>query len=339
MPLRPYTDRVPAVADALDDFVVYLRDEARVSKHTLRAYRRDISAFFEDVEARREREAALRDLGLREVRRHLAGLHGKLAASSVARRLSALRSFGEHLRRRGWREDNEVALIRSPKQGKKLPVALPVEDVTRMIEAPPMRASAKVEGVHAQIKTLRNRALLEVLYGGGLRVSEACGLDLEDLRREGGRATLRVRQGKGGKDRIVPLGRSAVEALDAWLERRDAWIATAKAPEALFLGRRGKRLDPRVARKVVHDRSLETGARARIGPHGLRHSFATHLLQSGCDLRSIQMMLGHASLSTTQKYTHLSLGHLVDTHEKAHPRARVPASAADDQRDVEHDDE
>lgn len=314
--LRGVQERSTAPEDldaAIVDFEGYLRDEARVSPNTLRAYGRDLRAFAGGVQARRGRPGRLGDLNVREVRRHLATLHGKLAASSVARRLSALRSFGEHLRRRGWREDNEVELIRSPKQAKKLPVALPVEDVSRMIDTP------QREGV----VELRDRALLEVLYGAGLRVSEACGLDLEDLRREGRtRATLRVRKGKGSKERLVPLGERALTAVDAWLDVRDAWIRGSVVPEALFLGRRGARLNPRVARKVVHDRSLGTGARARIGPHGLRHSFATHLLESGCDLRSIQMMLGHASLSTTQKYTHLSLGHLVDTYEKAHPRAR-----------------
>ena len=307
---------------ALEDFCVYLRDEMRASAHTQRAYRRDIEAFIEGVETRREREAEVDDLSLREVRRHLAKLHQTHASSTISRKLSSLRSFGEYLRRVGLRRENEVALVRSPKQAKKLPVALPVEEVSTMLERP----------THGgEVTNKRDAALLEVLYGAGLRVSEAVGLDRDDLRWEGDALTLRVRGGKGDKDRIVPLGRAGAKALRDWLGVRDRWIVPGPETPAVFLGRRGRRLDVRVARRAVHRRCQATGTRAQIGPHGLRHSFATHLLQSGCDLRSIQVMLGHSSLSTTQKYTHLSMGHLIDTYEQAHPRASVPASDDDAQ--------
>ena len=194
--------------DALAEFEVYLRDEVRASDHTRRAYLRDISAFIAGVEERRERPPRVEDLSLREVRRHLAKLHETLAASSIARKLSSLRSFGEFLRRTGRREENEVALVRSPKQAKKLPVALPIEDVTTMLEG---------QTAGGEVLNKRDAALLEVLYGAGLRVSEAVGLDDEDLRWEGETLTLRVRAGKGNKDRIVPLGRQGAKSLRAWV--------------------------------------------------------------------------------------------------------------------------
>lgn len=303
---------------ALASFLVQLETERRLSANTRTAYARDIEAFIDSVEARRSRPARVTDLDVREVRAHLAELHGKLAASSIGRKLSALRTFGEFCRREGLLDENAVALIRRPKVGRKLPVALPVEDVGQLIDAP------QREGAIG----LRDRALLEVLYGAGLRVSEVVALDLEDLRREGAggheRLTVRVRAGKGGKQRVVPLGRKAAAALNEWLAVRDE-LATPKSPaDALFLGHRGGRLSTRVARELVYRRCESTGARAVVGPHGLRHSFATHLLQSGCDLRTIQALLGHASLSTTQRYTHLDMGRLIDLYEKAHPRASLP---------------
>ncbi|MCA9687245.1 MAG: tyrosine-type recombinase/integrase, partial [Myxococcales bacterium] len=152
--------------------------------------------------------------------------------------------------------------------------------------------------------------------------------DRDDLRWEGERLTIRVRAGKGNKDRLVPLGRPGAEALQAWLEHR-AELATARSPsQALFLGARGGRLSVRSARDLVYRRCRQSGARAVVGPHGLRHSFATHLLQSGCDLRSIQAMLGHASLSTTQRYTHLDMGRLFELYEQAHPRANLPQASS-----------
>lgn len=268
----------------------------------------------ESVERRRDREPRVQDLSIREVRAHLAELHGTHAASTIGRKLSSLRSFGEWCRSRGLLEENEVKLVRRPKERPKLPVALPVEDVSRMIDDTQREGPVGV----------RDKALLEVLYGAGLRVSEAVGLDVPDLRFDGDALTVRVRAGKGNKDREVPLGRSATEMLRAWLAVRDQLVKPGKSKQAVFLGVRGGRLSSRSARDVVYRRCDTTGARARIGPHGLRHSFATHLLESGCDLRSIQMMLGHASLSTTQRYAHLDMGRLVDLYEKSHPRARVP---------------
>ena len=307
---------------AIESFLVHLESERRASPHTLRAYRRDLEDFLARVEARRARAATPADLNLREIRSDLADLYGAVQASTLARKLSALRSFGEFMRRTGVVADNEAALVRRPKQRVHLPVALPVEDITPMIDGP-----GHAEGPAG----LRDRAILEVLYGAGLRVSECAALDLEHLVWSGEDLSLRVVGGKGGKDRVVPLGSAGAGALRAWLAVRESLKkdlspetgrkGQARVAAPVFLSPRGLRMSTRSIRALVYRRCEATGARARVGPHGLRHSFATHLLESGCDLRSIQSMLGHASLSTTQRYTHLDLGHLTDIYEKAHPRA------------------
>jgi site-specific recombinase XerD len=299
---------------ALERFLQHLQSERRLAANTAIAYARDIEAFASSIEKRRGRAPRVGDLDVREVRAHLAELHGELAASSIGRKLSALRTFAEFCRREQLLEENAVALIRRPKVGRKLPVALPVEDIGTLIDAPQRPGAIG----------LRDRALLEVLYGAGLRVSEAVALDLEDLRQDGEKLTVRVRSGKGGKQRLVPLGRKAAVALAEWLAVRSELLRPKSPVAAVFLGHRGARLSTRVARELVYRRCEETGARAVVGPHGLRHSFATHLLQSGCDLRTIQSLLGHASLSTTQRYTHLDMGRLIDLYEQAHPRAKLP---------------
>ncbi len=297
---------------AVERFLEHLRAEVRASPHTLRAYAGDLESFATSVQTRRDREPTLADLSARNVRAHLADLHGNTASTTVARKLSALRSFGEFLLRRGDIEENEVTLVSSPKRRQKLPVALPVEDVGAMIDMPQRPGP----------KGARDRAVLEVIYGAGLRVSECSGLDVGDVELGADRARVRVVRGKGGKERLVPLGTRAAAALSAYLDVRATLVNPKSPPRALFLGDRGGRMGPRSIRALVYRRCEQTGARARIGPHGLRHSFATHLLESGADLRTIQSMLGHASLSTTQRYTHLSLGKLMDVYEAAHPRAR-----------------
>ncbi len=292
-------------------FAEHLRTQVRASPHTQRAYARDLDQFLEGVAGRLGRDPTAADLDARQVRAHLAEIVGRSASSTVARKLSALRTFGELMRARGLRPDNDIATVSGPKRRSRLPVALPVTDIDAMVD----------DAQPDEIKRARDRALVEVLYGAGLRVSEAVALELSDLRREGDAVWVRVRSGKGGKDRTVPLGRTGARAVTQWLELRDAW-RTAKSPTAaLFWGARGGRLGTRQARQIVYDRSTNQ-ARARVGPHALRHSFATHLLDNGCDLRAIQSMLGHASLSTTQRYTHLSMGKLMDVYDAAHPRAK-----------------
>lgn len=303
--------------DLIESFEDQLTNRDRLSAHTVRGYLSDVRAFVDGVEARREREAKPEDLNVREIRAHLAEQHGGHAASSLGRMLSGLRRFGEFLRLAGIVEENQVLLVARPRVRQTLPVALPVEDVGTMIDRPPLPAEPV-----ARARALRDRAVLEVLYGAGLRVSELVALDMDDLRRDGEGLLLRVRSGKGGKDRIVPLGRTGTQAIAAYRGARDSLVRPKTPPEALFLGNRGGRLPVRSARNLVYRASDAPGVRTRVGPHGLRHSFATHLLESGCDLRSIQDMLGHASLSTTQRYTHLGMGQLVDLYERAHPRAQ-----------------
>lgn len=301
--------------EAICEFLEHLEHEVRASRHTVSAYRRDLEAFVDAVEARRGRPARVGDLGVREVRSYLAELHGVRAPATMARKLSALRTFGEYLRRRGVLRENEVALIARPKRRPKLPVALSSEDVVGMIDAPQ----------RAGVRGLRDRAVLEVLYGAGLRVSECSGLDVDHLQWEGQALRVRVVRGKGGKDRIVPLGRPAAEAVAEYLRRRGELVRPKSPRDALFLGDRGGRMGVRSIRNLVYRRCAETGTSSRIAPHGLRHSFATHLLENGCDLRTIQLLLGHASLSTTQRYTHLGMSTLIDVYARAHPRARKPS--------------
>jgi integrase/recombinase XerC len=306
------------VQEHADAFALQLRTQRRVSPHTLRAYVADLAAFIAYVDELRGRPAELADLEPHTVRSWLAALHGQVGATTVARKLSSLRSFGAWLHRSGTIAENPTRLIASPKKRSKLPVALSVEEVGELIDEPQRSGPAGV----------RDRALLEVVYGAGLRVSEACGLDLDALEWEQGTLRVRVIGGKGGKDRLVPLGTKAAAAIQAWLAVRHALVVEGSPARALWLGDRGKRLGVRAARELVYRRCTQTGTRTRIAPHGLRHSFATHLLESGCDLRTIQSLLGHASLSTTQRYTHLTLGTMMTVYEKAHPRALVRKSGA-----------
>ncbi len=303
----------------LSEFLEHLRVERRASKHTLRAYERDVLRFVEYVETEHGRPSTLNDLNARALRGLLAQDYREHAASSLGRRLSALRSFSAYCRRRGWTTDDSLDLVRRPKLPRRLPKVLPVEDVTRVIEEPQRDGAMGT----------RDRAILELLYGSGIRVGELCAMDVAHVHFESTRATVHIVAGKGNKDRIVPLGRAGASALKAWLAVRESVLSPRTDParaRRLFLGARGGPLDPRTVRTLVDRRCLATGARARISPHGMRHSFATHLLESGCDLRTIQALLGHASLSTTQRYTHLDIGKLVDVHEKAHPRSSLPAA-------------
>jgi integrase/recombinase XerC len=218
-----------------------------------------------------------------------------------------------------------VAALRAPKRAKRLPTFLGKEDVGRLLDTRAPRPDAEADQLALE------SALFEVIYGAGLRVSEACGLDVGDIEIDGGRGYVRVRQGKGRKDRIVPIGGKARTALDAWAAQRTARLAAAAAGKgrarqpvgaALFVTRRGLRLGPRAVRRLLERREQATGT-PRVSPHALRHSFATHLLGEGADLRAIQEMLGHSSLRTTQRYAHVDIDHLMAVYDKAHPRAKA----------------
>ncbi len=284
-------------------FLEHLAGARALSPRTIAAYASDLEEFRKVLAAKRGVEPVPARVDIAAVRTYLAALFPTHDAASIARKLSALRTFFRWLVGRGDVKDDPTALVRSPKRRKSLPRALNVDDTTRIVEHP-------AETVLAA----RDRAIYEVLYGAGLRVSECVALDVEDILRDGDDVLVRVRRGKGGKERRVPLGRKAVEAIDAYLVQRGV-----AAP--LFTNARGGRLTARsVQRHISRDGAL--AGVANVTPHVMRHSFATHLLDGGADLRSIQELLGHASLSATQVYTGVSLDHLMSVYDKAHPHAR-----------------
>lgn len=294
-------------------FIDSLLHERRGSAHTARAYGQDLLEFMQFVQQKTGRKARVGDLDMPQVRGYLASLFGHNDASTISRKLSTLRSFGTHLVRRGVRQDNPAKHVAMPRRASVLPRFLSVDEASNLMEAPPSITPAG----------LRDRALLEVMYGSGLRVSELCGLDLGDL--ELCQGTARVRQGKGGKDRIVPLSGMSIRALQRYLDRRGELIhprTSWQDPAALYLNQRGGRLTARSVRRLVNRSCVEAGTRVTVSPHALRHSCATHLLDGGADLRTIQEVLGHASLRTTQRYTHVSMDHLMSVYDRAHPRAR-----------------
>lgn len=299
-------------------FLDSLRHERRASPNTVRAYQRDLGAFVLFCQGRLGRDPGIEDLDIATVRGYLATLFGKNVASTIARKLSALRSFGEFLVRRGERQDNPVKLVAMPRRPKTLPRFLSVDEAYALVKVPDQ----------ATPPGARDAAMLELLYGSGLRVSELVALDVGDL--ELSQHTVRVRHGKGGKERIVPMGSKAELALERYLQHRPELRhpkTRVQDPSSLFLNQRGGRLTTRSVARLVDRASREASTRAPISPHALRHSCATHLLDGGADLRTIQEILGHASLSTTQRYTHVSIDHLMDVYDKAHPHAKEKKSS------------
>ena len=309
--------------EALAVFRQYLTAEKRASVHTQRAYLHDLEELRAFATKTLGHPPALDELDVVVCRSYLASLHGANDAVTIGRKLSSLRAFFRLAVRRRLVRSSPVAALRAPKRAKSLPMFLGKEDVGRLLDARGPRPDAGADQLALE------SALFEVIYGAGLRVSEACGLDVGDIEVDGGRAYVRVRQGKGRKDRIVPVGGKARAALDAWAAQRTARLAEARksagrtaAGAALFVSRRGLRLGPRAVRRLLDRREQVTGT-PRVSPHALRHSFATHLLGEGADLRAIQEMLGHASLRTTQRYAHVDIDHLMAVYDKAHPRAKA----------------
>jgi len=299
----------------IDGFVDYLEGERALSEHTVRAYRGDLERFLDFLASDfLDRNAATirpEEVDALAVRSYLAALARRgTGRRTQGRALAALRACFRWACRVGLLAANPAARVRTPKAPKTLPGHLRPGEIETLIEAPAGDTAL----------ALRDRALLELLYATGLRVSEAVSLDWRDLDLAG--RTLRV-VGKGGKERMVPFGRPALEALRAWRERWEGVRRVGSGDgDPVFLNRRGGRLTDRSARRVV-DRWVEaTSLRRGIHPHTLRHSFATHLLERGADLRSIQELLGHASLATTQRYTHVDLERLLSVYRESHPRAR-----------------
>ncbi|MGD8379346.1 MAG: tyrosine recombinase XerC [Gammaproteobacteria bacterium] len=289
----------------IDRFVGHLGNERRLSPHTLSNYRRDLEALVRWCAGQ-----GLDDwkrLTVHEIRAWVAARHRQgMAPRSQQRALSSVRTFFNYLLREGAVTDNPAADVPAPRGAKRLPATLDADQMGRLLDIPPEDAQA-----------VRDKAMLELFYSSGLRLAELVGLDLHDL--DPGEAMVRV-TGKGAKTRVVPVGRHAVAAVRAWLEQR-AELARA-GEQALFVGARGARISPRSVQARVEYWARRQGLDRRIFPHLLRHSFASHLLESSGDLRAVQELLGHANIGTTQIYTHLDFQHLARIYDQAHPRAK-----------------
>jgi len=299
------------------DFLAYLEFERGLSRNTLEAYRTDLLQYGRFLE---ERERSALDAAPADVsdflQRLATGNEGRPPASpaTIHRKGACLRSFYRHLRRDGLLDSDPTATLSAPRRTRKLPQVLTRGEVEKLLSQP--------RGTEPAV--LRDRALLELMYACGLRASEAIGLELMDVDTEEG--VLRAR-GKGSKERIVPIGQAALGALHPYLERGRPALVKGSSETHLFVNFRGGSLTRQGLYKIVRRHALRAGMADRMSPHTLRHSFATHLLAGGCDLRSVQEMLGHADVSTTQLYTHLSSERLKDVYFKAHPRARTDVRA------------
>ncbi len=301
---------------AIARFLQYLRVERNASDHTLKSYREDLDALADYLAEARCGDPEgdppqPGEVSVLELRGYVAALsQAGYAKSTVARRLASLRSFFRFGQREGWTKTNPAKPLRNPRQGRSLPHFLSAEDIGQLLEAPPADEPLG----------LRDRAILETMYSAGLRVSEAVGLNDGDLDFDGG--VVRVR-GKGRRERLAPVGSYAIKALKRWLARRKLHSREpvgANAP--VFVNKFGRRITTRSVGRMLEKYLKQTGLDARTSPHSLRHSFATHLLDRGADIRSVQDLLGHKSLTTTQIYTHVSTATLLKTYEKAHPRAK-----------------
>ncbi|MBV9495028.1 MAG: tyrosine recombinase XerC [Acidobacteria bacterium] len=294
----------------IGDFLNYLTYERNVSVNTVEAYRDDLESFIRflsnDYYTQSREDVELRRVDHLAIRSYLAHLsRRKLSRSSTARHLSALRSFFKFLMREGMVDQNPARTVATPKKEKTLPTVMQVPEVALLLEQPDVETPLGV----------RDRAFLELMYASGLRISELVGIVMDDIEL---RARLVKVRGKGAKERIVPFGTKAADAVQAWIPHRGELV---DEEQALFVNYRGERITQRSVRRLF-DRYLRAASlRAGISPHTMRHSFATHLLNAGADLRGIQELLGHASLSTTQKYTHLNDWQLIAVYKKAHPRA------------------
>ncbi len=291
------------------DFLAYLEFERGLSRNTLEAYRSDLLQLGRFLTGRgvSATEASANDLA--DFLAALAGSDGRpLSPATIHRKAACLRSFYRHLRREGLRESDPTASLSAPRRGRKLPQVLSRSEVKLLLEQP--RGTTPCD--------LRDRALLELMYASGLRASEAIGLDVPDVDLE--EQLLRAR-GKGSKERIVPVGSAATEAVRRYVERGRPGLVGAGTQTRLFVNFRGAGLTRQGLYKIVRRHAIAAGLAERMSPHTLRHSFATHLLAGGCDLRSVQEMLGHADVATTQIYTHLSSERLKDVYFRAHPRA------------------
>jgi len=292
---------------SISSFLADLRAERQASSHTLRSYHDDMEIFTRYLEENQKEGSDPTIVNPARLRRYSAWLNGQgYAASTIARRLASLRSFYRYLRRQGTVTTDPTSGLRNPKQPQRLPRLLRIDDVIRLLDAIPVHTALGV----------RDRAMLETLYGGGLRVSELVGLNLDDIDFESD--LVRVR-GKGRRERLSPIGPMAIRWIHHYLPIRQPKSA---GEQAVFLNRYGTRLTTRSVGRLLEDHLARAGLTSAASPHTLRHSFATHLLDRGADLRSVQELLGHRNLTTTQIYTHVTQDRLLHIYHEAHPRAR-----------------
>jgi integrase/recombinase XerC len=301
------------IEDATDQFLHHLRTERQLSHHTVDNYARDLNKLA-DIVGSDTSPGDIDSLGMRHAMAdlHRRGLNGK----SIQRWLSAVRSFFRFCIRQHWCKHNPADGIQAPKSQKALPKTMDVDEISRLMEI-----------TRDDWIGIRDRAILELMYSSGLRISELCSLDIFDL--DLADASLRV-TGKGNKTRELPIGRKALESVRIWLKER-AQHTKDHSGQALFIGSRGKRITPRTIQKQLAEYGVTQGINSRVTPHMLRHSFASHLLESSGDLRAVQELLGHANISTTQIYTHLDYQHLAKIYDKAHPRSsrKLPVKGDD----------
>jgi len=288
----------------LDEFIEHLRTQRRLSENTISGYRSDLDQLREFLGDR------LLKADQADLRAFLASRHRELSPRSMCRKLAAVRAFYRFAKRRGWLKTSPAARIRSPQVPRNLPKFLDRDEMAALLAAPDGNSPLG----------RRDRALLELLYATGMRVSELTGLNLPDIDLR--QRTVRVR-GKGGKERLVPFGEHARRALGEYFPAREGLLSRSKRPDphAVFLNRFGGRLSARSVRRLLDKAIVRAGVLHSVSPHALRHTFATHLLQAGADLRSIQELLGHSSLSTTQGYTNVDMKHIMEVYDSAHPRA------------------
>ncbi len=310
----------------IHQFIRYLSTEKNASPHTCRCYRRDLEEFQDFLKTsgiilgptgKIEIEKADRIA----IRKYLSFLHRKNRKSSIARKISALRSFFKYLVREQVISSNPAKGVSTPKVEKTLPATLTVDEAFRLMESPKTIFEKSSEG--SKEKGLRDRAILELLYSSGLRVSELVGLNSNQLDLDLGIVKV---MGKGRKERIVPVGAKAIEALEAYLKKR----GLIEGDDPVFVNPLGGRLTARSVGRLMKGYTRRSGIFRKVSPHSLRHTFATHLLDAGADIREIQEMLGHSSLSTTQRYTHISTGKLMEVYDKAHPRSFRNVDRKDD---------
>ncbi|MEG3638834.1 tyrosine recombinase XerC [Magnetococcus sp. PR-3] len=310
-------------------FFDHLMQERRLSPHTEKGYRRDLEAFerfFADYEGEPLTADNLAAVDSDHIRSFLGRGHREgLARTTMQRRMAALRAWFNYMDREGLVTGNPAAAVSSPKAPKRLPRAPSVEQTINLLDQsaplpPAPEASDFDKSAWSNLRTLRDAALMELLYSAGLRISEACNLDRADVDLSAGQ--LRVRHGKGGKERMAPMGQNAIQAIEAWLQARTKAKPHMDPMGPVFTGQQGKRLNSREGQRLLAKWRQRLDLPDSVTPHALRHAFATHLLQAGADLRAIQEMMGHASLSATQKYTHLDMQALAKVYDAAHPRAQ-----------------